>query len=41
MADRVKVYEETKKGIPVWAWLLPLLLVLGSSCLLPHSSPSY
>jgi hypothetical protein len=29
MADRVKVYEEKKKGIPVWAWLLPLLLLLG------------
>ena len=26
--DHVKVYEE-KKGIPVWAWLLPLLLLLG------------
>ncbi len=30
MADRVKVYEEKKKaGIPIWAWLLPLLLILG------------
>lgn len=30
MADRVKVYEEKhKKGIPVWAWLLPLLLLLA------------
>ena len=27
MVDHVKVYEE-KKGIPVWAWLLPLLLLL-------------
>lgn len=27
MTDRVKVYEETKKGLPVWAWLLPLLLI--------------
>ncbi len=30
MAERVKVYEETKKsGIPIWAWLLPLLLLLA------------
>ncbi len=29
MADRVKVYEEKKNGIPVWAWLLPLLLLLA------------
>ena len=30
MADRVKVYEEKKKaGVPIWAWLLPLLLLLG------------
>ncbi len=30
MADRVKVYEEsTKKGLPIWAWLLPLLLLLA------------
>ena len=30
MADRVKVYEETKKkGISIWAWLLPLLLLLA------------
>ena len=30
MAERVKVYEETKKkSLPIWAWLLPLLLVLG------------
>ncbi len=29
-ADRVKVYEEGKKaGIPIWAWLLPLLLLLA------------
>ncbi|WP_263385616.1 OmpA family protein [Granulicella arctica] len=26
MADRVKIYEE-KKGFPIWAWLLPLLLL--------------
>ena len=30
MADRVKVYEETKKkGLSIWAWLLPLLLLLA------------
>lgn len=29
MADRVKVYEEKKKGLPIWAWLLPLLLLLA------------
>ncbi len=30
MADRVKVYEEKdKKGLPVWAWLIPLLLLLA------------
>lgn len=29
MADRVKVYEETKKGLAIWAWLLPLLLLLA------------
>ena len=30
MAERVKVYEEgTKKGLPIWAWLLPLLLLLA------------
>ena len=29
MADRVKIYEEKKKGLPVWAWLLPLLLLLA------------
>ncbi len=30
MADRVKVYEEkTKRGLPIWAWLLPLLLLLA------------
>ena len=27
---RVKVYEDGKRGgIPVWAWLLPLLILLG------------
>lgn len=29
MAERVKIYEVTKKGIPIWAWLLPLLLLLA------------
>lgn len=30
MSDRIKVYEERKKsGLPVWAWLLPLLLLLA------------
>lgn len=28
MPERVKVYEE-KKGLPIWAWLLPLLLLLA------------
>ena len=28
MADKVKVYEE-KKGVPVWAWLIPLLLLIA------------
>ena len=28
--ERVKVYEDNKRGgIPVWAWLLPLLLILA------------
>ena len=28
--ERVKVYEDAKKsGLPIWAWLLPLLLILG------------
>jgi len=31
VAERVKVYEETptKKGLAIWAWLLPLLLLLA------------
>ena len=30
MANRVKVYEEgSKKKFPIWAWLLPLLLILA------------
>ena len=29
MAENVKVYEEKKKGMSVWAWLLPLLLLLA------------
>ena len=29
-ADHVKVYEDHKRaGVPVWAWLLPLLLLLA------------
>ena len=42
MADRVKVYEEqAKKGLPVWAWLLPLLLLLAiiAYFLLRHHQP--
>ena len=26
--EHVKVYEE-KKGLPIWAWLIPLLLLLA------------
>ncbi|HEY0757692.1 MAG TPA: OmpA family protein [Acidisarcina sp.] len=29
MADNIKVYEEKKKAMPIWAWLLPLLLLLA------------
>ncbi len=29
MAEHVKVYEEKKSGLPIWAWLLPLLLLLA------------
>ena len=29
MADRIKVYEEKNKGMSVWTWLLPLLLLLA------------
>lgn len=29
MSEHVKVFEEKKKGLPVWAWLLPLLLLLA------------
>lgn len=31
MTERIKVYEEggKKAGIPLWAWLLPLLLLLA------------
>ena len=28
MSEKVKVYEE-KKGLPIWAWLLPLLLLIA------------
>lgn len=27
--ERVKVFEEKSKGLPIWAWLLPLLLLLA------------
>ncbi|RXH53966.1 OmpA family protein [Granulicella sibirica] len=41
MAERVKVYEETKKVIPVWAWLLPLLLLLALlAYFLTHRHPA-
>ena len=29
MSENVKIYEEKKKGLPIWAWLLPLLLLLA------------
>lgn len=29
MSEKVKVYEEKKSGLPLWAWLLPLLLLLA------------
>lgn len=29
MAEHVKLYEEKKRGLPIWAWLLPLLLLLA------------
>lgn len=28
-SERVKVYEQKKTGLPMWLWVLPLLLVLG------------
>lgn len=40
---RVKVYEDGKQGgLPVWAWLLPLLILLGLLAwfLLRHHSPA-
>ncbi len=27
--ERVKVYEQKKAALPIWLWLLPLLLILG------------
>ncbi len=27
--QHVKVFEDKKKGLPIWAWLLPLLLLLA------------
>lgn len=29
MAENIKVYEEKKRGLPIWAWLIPLLILLG------------
>lgn len=29
MAERLKIYEQKKKGWPAWTWILPLLLLLG------------
>lgn len=29
MSEKVKVFEEKKKGLPIWAWLLPLLLLVA------------
>ncbi len=29
MAENIKIYEEKKKGLPIWLWLLPLLLLLA------------
>jgi len=40
MAERVKIYEETKKGISVWAWLLPLLLLALLAYFLTHRHPA-
>ncbi len=34
MAEHIKVYEEKKKGLPIWAWLLPLLLLLALAAFL-------
>lgn len=28
-SEHVKVYEDGKKGMPIWAWLLPLLILLA------------
>ena len=29
MSENVKIYEEKKRGLPIWAWLLPLLLLIA------------
>ena len=29
MSETVKIYEEKKRGLSIWAWLLPLLILLG------------
>ena len=34
MPARVKVFEEKKKALPIWAWLLPLLLLLALAAFL-------
>ena len=29
MSEKVKIYEEKKGGLPSWAWLIPLLLLVA------------
>ena len=29
MSEKVKIYEEKKGGLPIWAWLIPLLLLVA------------
>jgi len=29
MPEKVKIYEDKKKGMPAWAWILPLLLLFA------------
>ncbi len=40
--EHVKVFEEKKKGLPIWAWLLPLLLIaaIAAWLLLHHKQPA-
>ncbi len=41
MSERVKVYEEKKSGLPIWAWLLPLLVLLALlAYFLTHRHPA-